>query len=96
MCKVQSTDNELVARFLKGDETSLQSLIQRHEKKVYTSIYLLVKDRDQADDIFQETFIKVIFLAYAQERGYVVIESRIMSLNVKFKGYPIYPFKSIP
>lgn len=60
MCKVQSTDNELVARFLKGDETSLQSLIQRHEKKVYTSIYLLVKDRDQADDIFQETFIKVI------------------------------------
>ncbi|MBK9638900.1 MAG: sigma-70 family RNA polymerase sigma factor [Bacteroidetes bacterium] len=32
----------------------------RHERKIFTSIYLLVKDRDLANDIFQETFIKVI------------------------------------
>jgi len=60
MCKLQTTDNELVSRFIKGDDSALQSLIVRHEKKIYTSIYLLVKDRDLANDIFQDTFIKVI------------------------------------
>ena len=60
MCKSQSTDHELVASYIKGNEQSLQTLILRHQRKVFTSIYLLVKDREQADDIFQETFIKVI------------------------------------
>ncbi|HOS47154.1 MAG TPA: sigma-70 family RNA polymerase sigma factor [Bacteroidia bacterium] len=60
MCKQQVTDNELVARFIKGEESALQSLIIRHERKIYTSIYLLVKDRELSDDIFQDTFIKVI------------------------------------
>jgi len=60
MCKVQQTDQELVSLFLKGKEDTLQQLILRHERKVFTSIYLLVKDRDLANDLFQETFIKVI------------------------------------
>jgi RNA polymerase sigma-70 factor (ECF subfamily) len=60
MCKQQVTDNELVAQFIKGEESALQSLIVRHERKIYTSIYLLVKDRELSDDIFQDTFIKVI------------------------------------
>lgn len=60
MCKVQKTDQELVRDFLGGNENTLQVLILRHERKVFTSIYLLVKDRELADDIFQETFIKVI------------------------------------
>lgn len=60
MCKVQKTDQELVSSYLKGNENALQELILRHERKVFTSIYLLVKDRDLANDIFQETFIKVI------------------------------------
>lgn len=60
MCKVQQTDQELVSQFLRGDESTLQQLILRHERKVFTSIYLLVKDRDLANDLFQETFIKVI------------------------------------
>lgn len=60
MCKSQSTDHELVASYIKGNEQSLQTLILRHQRKVFTSIYLLVKDRELADDIFQETFIKVI------------------------------------
>lgn len=60
MCKVQTTDHELVSRFLSGEEDTLQTLIIRHERKVFTSIYLLVKDRELADDLFQETFIKVI------------------------------------
>lgn len=60
MCKSQSTDHELVASYIKGNEQSLQELILRHQRKVFTSIYLLVKDRELADDLFQETFIKVI------------------------------------
>ncbi|MFM9007499.1 MAG: RNA polymerase sigma factor [Bacteroidota bacterium] len=60
MCKDKKSDQELVSAFLKGNEETLQELILRHERKVYTSIYLLVKDRSLSDDIFQETFIKVI------------------------------------
>ena len=54
------TDQELIVRYLKGDEECFSELINRHERKIFTSIYLLVKDRDLANDIFQETFIKVI------------------------------------
>ncbi len=54
------TDNELITKFLTGDESSLEQLIIRHQKKVFTSILLLVKDKELAEDIFQETFIKVI------------------------------------
>jgi RNA polymerase sigma-70 factor (ECF subfamily) len=60
MCKDKKSDQELVSAFLNGNEDTLQELILRHERKVYTSIYLLVKDRTLTDDIFQETFIKVI------------------------------------
>lgn len=60
MCKDPRNDQELVSQFLKGNEDTLQVLINRHERKIFTSIYLLVKDRDLANDIFQETFIKVI------------------------------------
>lgn len=56
----QLNDQELVVRYREGDEQSLKELITRHQRKIFTSIYLLVKDRDLADDIFQDTFIKVI------------------------------------
>jgi RNA polymerase sigma factor (sigma-70 family) len=56
----QLNDQELVVRYRQGDEQSLKELITRHQRKIFTSIYLLVKDRDLADDIFQDTFIKVI------------------------------------
>lgn len=54
------TDQELIVRYLRGDEECFSELISRHERKIFTSIYLLVKDRDLANDIFQDTFIKVI------------------------------------
>jgi len=60
MCKTTTTDHELVSRFLNGNEEALQDLITRHQRKIFTSIYLLAKDRELSDDIFQETFIKVI------------------------------------
>jgi RNA polymerase sigma factor (sigma-70 family) len=54
------TDNDLIVSYLKGNEPSLQKLILRHQRKVYTSIVILVKDKELAEDLFQETFIKVI------------------------------------
>ncbi len=54
------SDNELITRFISGDESGLEKLILRHQRKVFTSILLLVKDKELAEDVFQETFIKVI------------------------------------
>ncbi len=54
------TDQELVHLYLKGKEAALSELITRHKNRIYTSIYLLVKDEYLAEDIFQDTFIKVI------------------------------------
>ena len=54
------TDNELVDKFVSGDVNSLELLINRYRKQVYTYIFLLVKNQHLAEDIFQDTFIKVI------------------------------------
>jgi RNA polymerase sigma-70 factor (ECF subfamily) len=43
-----------------GNEKAFEVLLKRHKSKIYTSIYMFVKDKDLANDIFQETFIKVI------------------------------------
>ena len=54
------SDKQLIGRYLAGDETALEQLIERHKEKVYTSIVFMVKDASLAEDIFQDTFIKVI------------------------------------
>lgn len=54
------SDKDLVHLYVSGDESALGTLLSRHKSKIYTSIYLLVKDRYLAEDIFQDTFIKVI------------------------------------
>jgi len=54
------TDNELVDKFVSGDVSGLELLINRYRKQVYTYIFLLVKNQHLAEDIFQDTFIKVI------------------------------------
>ena len=56
----EKTDQELVHLYIKGNESALSELIARHKSRIYTSIYLLVKDEFLAEDIFQDTFIKVI------------------------------------
>ncbi len=53
-------DNVLVQQFIAGDQNSLEILIQRHKSRVFSYILLIVKNRELAEDIFQETFIKVI------------------------------------
>ncbi|HPF51042.1 MAG TPA: sigma-70 family RNA polymerase sigma factor [Draconibacterium sp.] len=61
MFKLNSLDdNELVQRFIEGDQESLEILILRHKSRVFSYIVLIVKNQELAEDIFQETFIKVI------------------------------------
>ncbi|MEY3240721.1 MAG: hypothetical protein RIR11_2159 [Bacteroidota bacterium] len=54
------SDHELIARYVDGNEQSFEVLLQRYKSKIYTSIYLFVKDHALAEDIFQEVFIKII------------------------------------
>ena len=58
--QVTLNDQELIARYLDGDDRSFEELLNRHQQKIYTSIYLFVKDQSLAEDIFQEVFIKII------------------------------------
>jgi len=60
MANVVIPDAVLVKNYMGGDEGSLSILIKRHQSKIYGFIYSKVSDRDIADDIFQDTFIKVI------------------------------------
>ncbi|MBK8554753.1 MAG: sigma-70 family RNA polymerase sigma factor [Lewinellaceae bacterium] len=53
-------DQELIARYVDGDEQAFETLLKRYKSKIYTSIYLFVKDQSLAEDIFQEVFIKII------------------------------------
>ena len=53
-------DQELIALYLTGDQKAFEVLLERHKDKIYTSIYLFVKDSALAEDIFQEVFIKII------------------------------------
>ncbi len=56
----QLTDKELVRRYIAGSEQSFEYLLRRHQDKVYNYIYMMVRDADIANDVFQDTFIKVI------------------------------------
>ena len=56
----QLDDAVLVSHYIKGNERALEILVLRHKLKIYNFIYSKVFDRDTAEDIFQETFIKVI------------------------------------
>lgn len=60
MATIQLPDSILVKNYIDGDENALAVLIQRHQSKIYGFIYSKVLDRDIADDVFQDTFIKVI------------------------------------
>ncbi|MBS7321335.1 MAG: sigma-70 family RNA polymerase sigma factor [Myroides sp.] len=60
MAKEILSDAVLVHEYASGNEWALAQLIERHQSRIYSFIYSKVKDRDLSDDIFQETFIKVI------------------------------------
>ncbi len=58
--KTVISDRQLILNYLDGDEKSFEILLLRHKQRIYTQIYLFVKDHDLAEDIFQEVFIKII------------------------------------
>ena len=60
MNATDKTDYELVEEFVNGRQSSIEILIHRHKRKVFNYIMLMVKNEQLAEDIFQDTFIKVI------------------------------------
>lgn len=57
----QLSDNELIMGYRNGNYSDFETLLARHQSKVYGYIFSVVKDKDVADDIFQDTFFKVIY-----------------------------------
>lgn len=53
-------DSTLVSNYINGDEKAIEILIKRHQQRLFSFIYSKVKNRDVTEDIFQDTFIKVI------------------------------------
>ena len=54
------SDSILVREYIQGKESSLEILIKRHQQRLYRFIYSKVQDRDVTEDLFQDTFIKVV------------------------------------
>jgi RNA polymerase sigma-70 factor (ECF subfamily) len=54
------SDQELIKAYLQGSEKAISTLIHRHKEKIFSYIFFNVKDEALAEDIFQDTFIKVI------------------------------------
>ncbi len=54
------SDQDLIGRYLAGNESALEQLIRRHKNRVFAYILMVVKDKELAEDLFQDTFIKVI------------------------------------
>lgn len=60
MHNLEISDKELVSDYLSGKHSAIEILINRHKRRIYSYIYVNVKDQELAEDIFQDTFIKVI------------------------------------
>ncbi len=54
------SDQQLIRQYLDGNQSALGKIIQKHQNKVFGYILMMVKDKDLAEDIFQDTFIKVV------------------------------------
>jgi RNA polymerase sigma-70 factor (ECF subfamily) len=59
-CLINLTDQQLVHLYMDGDTDALSTLVTRYKDRIYTSIYLLVKDKYLAEDLFQDVFIRII------------------------------------
>jgi len=57
---IKLTDEQLITAYAAGDNAAFDALLLRHKDRLFTYIYQMVRDSDLADDIFQETFVKVI------------------------------------
>ena len=75
------TDSKLIFQYQNGDEKALSTLINRHKKDLFTFIYYKLMDEDLANDIFQDTFIRVIVTLkegrYKEENKFILWAKRI-------------------
>ena len=60
MEKVRINESELVSAYIHGDDAAFDTIVERYKSKIYTTIYLVVKDQYVAEDLMQDTFIKAI------------------------------------
>ena len=81
MSNIVKSDKGLIERYQDGDVHSFELLIGRYQKQVYSYILTLVKDKQLADDVFQDTFVKVIQTvkskAYKDDGRFVQFAMRI-------------------
>ena len=60
MCKTEWNDQDLVKAYIDGDESALSILLEKHQSQIFHFILSKLKNRELANDVFQDTFIKVI------------------------------------
>uniref|UniRef100_UPI0025C5ED7F RNA polymerase sigma factor n=1 Tax=Chryseobacterium sp. TaxID=1871047 RepID=UPI0025C5ED7F len=92
------TDSLLISRYQEGDEEALSILIHRYQKELFTFIFYKINDEDLANDVFQDTFMKIIimlkekryneegkFILWAKRIAYnlIIDHFRVKSKNVK-------------
>ncbi len=75
------TDTMLIASYQQGNEAALAHLIQRYEKELFSFIYYKIQDEELANDVFQDTFMKIIIILkegrYADEGKFILWAKRI-------------------
>ena len=75
------TDSRLISLFTNGDEKALSVLIERHHNDLFSFIYYKLMDEDMANDIFQDTFMKIIATLkegrYNEEGKFILWAKRI-------------------
>lgn len=60
MRKYAISDSQLISQYKNGNEDAFATLVNRHKNKIFTTIYLIVKDQYLAEDLLQETYVKVV------------------------------------
>ena len=60
MCIREMQDQDVVKKYIAGNESAFEVLLNRHKDRIYSQIYLMVRDRDLTEDLFQDAFIKII------------------------------------
>ena len=75
------TDSQLIKTYKNGDEKALSILIERHQKDLFSFIFYKIMDEDLANDIFQDTFMKIIITfkenRYNEEGKFIIWAKRI-------------------
>lgn len=73
-------ENQLIQLYLNGDSHAFSYLVNRHKTRIFTSIYMLVKDEYLAEDIFQDVFIRVI---ESLKRGAYIENGKFLSWTIR-------------